>query len=334
MQTGAPVGVAIVGCGGFATAMHVPHMAQLAAYRLHAAVDVDEDRAQRIAAQYGLAYATTDYARVLEDPAVDLVVITTPHNQHAAMAIAAARAGKHILLEKPMGMSPEETASVMRAVREAGIVFAIGFNRRFAPLSMEMADRLKERPQPWMMHYRMVDAVWRHWAIDPVVGGGRIISETCHIFDYLCWLTGSEPVRIAAEAGALTHPEYPTTQDNAVITLRFASGSIASITHGDLGHKGYPKESIEVFCGEHALVLTNFQCLELFGFGAQGNAIELPAVDKGHRREVEVLADAIGGRTRIAVDERAGARAMALCFAAITSARSGHTITLDSQAWR
>src|SRR5579859_340014 len=116
-----PIGVAVVGCGGFATGMHIPNLAALPAYRLHAVADVDEGRAQRVAAQYGLAYATADYTRLLRDPAVELVVITTPHNEHAAMAIAAARAGKHILLEKPMGMSAVETGAVVRAVREAGV---------------------------------------------------------------------------------------------------------------------------------------------------------------------------------------------------------------------
>jgi predicted dehydrogenase len=181
-----------------------------------------------------------------------------------------------------------------------------------------------------MIHYRMVDAVWKHWAIDPVLGGGRIISETCHIFDYLCWLTGSEPIRVFAEAGSMTHPRYPDTQDNAVITLRFANGSIASITHGDLGHNGYPKESIEIFSGHGTIVLTNFLRLQAFGFTEQETPIELPAIDKGHRRELEVLAEALRAGTAPPIDERAGARAMTLCFAAIESARTGKAIELNT----
>jgi len=82
-----PIGVAVVGCGGFATGIHIPNLAKLPAYRLHAVADVDEARAQRVAEQYGVAYATMDYTRILTDPAVELVVITTPHNEHAAMAI-------------------------------------------------------------------------------------------------------------------------------------------------------------------------------------------------------------------------------------------------------
>src|SRR5918912_84694 len=95
-----PIGVAVAGCGSFATAMHLPNLAQLPAYRLHAAVDLDEERSRRVADRYGMAYATADYARVLEDPAVEVVLITTPHTTHARMAIQAARAGKHILVEK------------------------------------------------------------------------------------------------------------------------------------------------------------------------------------------------------------------------------------------
>jgi predicted dehydrogenase len=329
MNTKAPIGVAVVGCGGFATATHLPNLARLPDYRLVAAADIDEGRARAVAEQYDLPYGTTDYARVLADPAVDLVVITTTHDQHAPMAVQAAEAGKHILLEKPMGMNRDEVAAVVEAVRRAGVIFAIGFNRRFAPLSERAAALLAGRPQPWMIHYRMVDAVWKHWAIDPVMGGGRIISETCHIFDYLCRLTGSEPIRIFAEAGSLTHPQYPTTQDNAVITLRFANGSIASITHGDLGHNGYAKESIEVFSGHGTIVLTNFLRLDAFGFSEQETPIELPAIDKGHRRELEVLAEALRTGTAPSIDERAGARAMTLCFAAIESARTGKAIELD-----
>lgn len=328
-----PIQVAVVGCGGFATGMHLPNLAALPAYHLHAVSDIDDGRARRVAEQYGIAYATADYRRILEDRAVDLVVITTPHNEHAAMAIATAQAGKHILLEKPMGMTVAETRAVVQAVREAGVTFAIGFNRRFAPLSQRLAELLAERPQPWLLRYRMVDAVWTHWAIDPVMGGGRIISETCHIFDYLCWLTGSEPLRVFAEAGALTHPQYPTTQDNAVITLRFANGSMASITHGDLGHNDYPKECIEIFCGHGALVLTNFQHLEAFGIPELQQPIALPAIDKGHRRELEVLAEAIHSGHRVPIDERAGERAMTLCFAAIASAGSGQAVTLHPGEW-
>jgi predicted dehydrogenase len=333
MNQNQPIGTAVVGCGGFATGMHIPNLASLPAYRLHAVADVEASRAQKVAEQYGLAYATTDYTRLLADPAVELVVITAPHNEHAPMAIAAARAGKHILLEKPMGMSAQETAAIVVAVRTAGVTFAIGFNRRFAPLSERLEALLAGRPQPWMIRYRMVDAVWSHWAIDPVMGGGRIISESCHVFDYLCWLTGSEPLRIFAEAGSLTHPQYPTTQDNAVMTLRFANGSLASITHGDLGHNDYPKECIEVFCGHGAAVLTNFQCLETFGLPSPEPVVELPAIDKGHRRELEVLAEAIRSGRRVPIDERAGSRAMALCFAAIAAAQSGQAVTLDPGQW-
>jgi len=80
-------------------------------------------------------------------------------------------------------------------------------------------------------------------------------------------------------------------------------------------------------------VLTNFQRLEAFGMPEQEQTVELPAIDKGHRRELEVLARAIRSGGRVPIDERAGARAMALCFAAITSSRSGQAVTLDPREW-
>jgi predicted dehydrogenase len=154
------------------------------------------------------------------------------------------------------------------------------------------------------------------------------MSEAVHIFDFCAYMTGSEPVRIFAEGGALTHPEIAGTQDNAVMIVKFAEGSIASITHGDLGSAGYPKERVEFFFGERTVVIDNYQHLEASGFGRE-QAASLPEVDKGMRQELEELAKAIRSSSRAPVTEVDGARATLCAVRALDAINTGQAQEVD-----
>ncbi len=205
----------------------------------------------------------------------------------------------------------------------------MGFNRRYSSLSCEAHQLLAGREYPLLLVYRMVDTIWRHpWALDPEVGGGRIISEAVHLFDFCAYIVGAEPVSISAMGGALTHPEIPDTQDNAVMTLSFADGSIASITIGDLGNADYPKERIELFAGERTIVIDNFQRLEGYGFDGRRET-SLPDIDKGFVRELTELAEAIRKRVPAPITEVDGARATVCALKAIEAIRTGRAQTLD-----
>ena len=315
---------AVVGCGGFVRATHLPNMHAHPRFQVRAIVDINEEVAREFAARYGAAYHAADYQRVLADPEVDLVVITTPHHQHAPMSIAAAKAGKHILVEKPMAMTLPEVQEVLAAVRAAGVVFTVGFNRRYAPLAVEAKRLVADRPGAMMINYRMVDQLWQHtWALAPGIGGGRLISEACHIFDFLGWLVGADPVRLHAEGGLLTHADDGSVvQDNAVFTVKYADGSIACVSHGDLGHSDYPKENVAIFAGGRTVVIDNFQGLEAYGIpGARPQ--RLPAVDKGVVVEIDELAKAILGEPSSLLREREAAITSICTVRALESLQSG-----------
>jgi predicted dehydrogenase len=167
----------------------------------------------------------------------------------------------------------------------------VGFNRRFAPLALQLKGFLKPVGEPLAVHYR-VNAGFLpadHWLNDPQQGGGRIVGEVCHFVDFLCFLTGSLPVEV--ETRALANPgRY--SNDNVVCSLRFADGSQGTISYLANGDKSFSKERIEVFGGGAVAVLEDFRRLELVR-GGKKQLHRSFLQDKGHRGEWEAFVNAI-----------------------------------------
>ncbi len=322
------LGVAVVGAGSFARSFHLPNAARSPQIRLRAVVARRAAHARQAAAEFNAEMSTTDFARVLRDPAVDLVIIATPHNLHASQSVAALEAGKAVFCEKPMGMTPAEVSQVVDAVERTGGFYAIGFNRRFAPTIVRARELLAGRKGPLVLNYRVMGTFVPadHWIYDPVRGGGRVIGEMCHFFDLLCYLVGSPPLRLTAVGGTLSHPGTQLP-DNLVCTMTFADGSLASLVYGDLGQPQFPKERLEIFAGEGVLVVDDFVELRVEGFSRQ-RGMRLPRSDKGHRAELEAIAEALlsGGVSPVPVD--AGQRAMMCAFRTLEALRTGEVCLL------
>ena len=327
-----PVQSAVIGCGNFARYIHLPNIASSPDYHLYAVVDSDLARARDTAEKFDAPHFSADYHAILSDPAVELVFICTPHNLHAPMALDAVNAGKHVLVEKPMAIRLQDVRPIVEAVRKQGVTFTVGLNRRYSAISMKAKELVEGREYPLLINYRMVDTIWRHpWALDPEIGGGRLIAEAVHLFDLCFFMVGCEPVRIYAEGGNLTHPEIPNTQDNAVITLAFADGSIAGIMIGDLGNSDYPKDRVEMFFGERTVLIDDYQLLKAYGFEGEHDIV-LPAVDKGFIRELVELAEAIRERRPAPITEIDGARATLCAVKGVEAIKTGQAQKIDLAA--
>jgi predicted dehydrogenase len=311
---GRQLGVAVVGTGSFARAFHLPNLGRTEGARLRAVVARHAKSAQEAAAAFGAELATTDLEEVLRDPAVDLVLIATPHNLHASQTIAALEAGKAVFCEKPMGMDPSEVEQVVAAVERTGGFYAIGFNRRFAPSILRAKELLAGRKGPLVISYRVMGSFLPadHWVYDPVRGGGRVVGEMCHFFDLIHFLVGREPQHLAVTGGTLSHPGTGLV-DNLACMLSFDDGSVASLVYGDLGQKSLSKERLEIWAGEGALLIDDFRELEVDGFSGQRGA-RLAQVDKGYRRELQAIAEALQAGRPSPVDARAGEVAMRCSF--------------------
>lgn len=296
---GSRIGVAVIGAGGFATSTLLPAIGALPNVALRAVVTRGSAGAARVAQEFGAEKASTDAAAVLADPSVDAVVIATRHDQHAPLALAALAAGKHVFLEKPIGISRAEIDAVRDAALASGRVFTVGYNRRYAPLVRKAFDALRAAGGPAVVDYR-VNAGFippGHWTLDPAVGGGRIVGEACHMFDLLSFLLGPELVGFAAEGIPSRVAASPSPQDFCA-SLRFRDPAgfdhVAALSYLSLGSRDVPKERIEIHAGGGSLVVEDFSTLLVHGM--KGRDERLRRADKGHRDEMRFFFDAVAGR--------------------------------------
>jgi len=283
------INVALIGAGSFAKRILLPILLRTPEYNLKAIATTSPINAKQTASKFKAEYCTTDYREVLQDEAVDLVVITTPHNLHHRMIIDAANAGKAVYVEKPMCLSEEELDDIVKVIAKTKVPLIVGFNRRYIPLAMKAKELLKQKHRPYFINYR-VNAGYvpkSHWIQDPEVGGGRIVGECCHFFDFFNYIIESEVESIYA----LNIPVNDTTviaNDNLVGTIRWTDGSLTTLTYTALGHGDLPKERIEIYADKSSIVVDDFKNMELYGFKEKG--IRMKKQDKGHHQELVELA--------------------------------------------
>ncbi|HYG74486.1 MAG TPA: bi-domain-containing oxidoreductase [Planctomycetota bacterium] len=289
--------VALIGAGDFAKGMHLPNMKALAdRYQLYAVCSRSGHNATATATQYGAAYSTTDPQKIYGDKDVDAVLIATRHNLHAPMALEALKAGKHVLLEKPLALTADELAEIERFYanapkNEKTPLLLTGFNRRFSVFARRIAELIKTRSNPMILNYRMNAGhiPLTHW-VHTEEGGGRNRGEACHIYDLFTYLTNAKATQVRTVAIRPKTQHY-SRSDNFCASISFDDGSIATLTYTALGSKDHPKESLEVFVDGKVLILEDYQKLIIRGARAKG--IELPAIDKGQKDELVAFADAI-----------------------------------------
>jgi predicted dehydrogenase/threonine dehydrogenase-like Zn-dependent dehydrogenase len=274
------VRVGLVGPGSFVRATHLPNLrtdgaapvVAVAARRGTVATDV-----ARVVG--GDAEAFTDWRGVVEHPDVDLVLIGTRHDSHAEIAAAALRAGKAVFVEKPLGLTREQIDDVWEAGAGGDARLAIGFNRTLAPLSQALQAELRDVSGPLQVIIRVnAPLPPEHWLNDPDQGGGRILGEACHFFDYANWLCGTP---LSVSGAAVRETGSVRTVQSASITVSYDGGSVATVHYSGLGPASLPKERIEVLAGGRAWVLDDFQRLISFAGGGSRTS-EKGQGDKGH----------------------------------------------------
>ena len=292
------IGIAVIGAGAFTRNVHLPNLQELSGqFDVRAIVNRTGTSAKQVADRFGAAYATTDYQEVMNDPDVDAVVIGTRHHLHAEITLAALHAGKHVLVEKPLAITPAQLSEIeayFAAAEEAGRpipVLMTGYNRRFSPYAERLKPFLIERANPAMLVYRMnagylpVD----HW-VHGAEGGGRNIGEGCHIYDLFAYLLDAPVVDVQASAISPPGAHYGRS-DNFVATLSFEDGSVATLVYTALGHKEIGKERLEVFTDGAVAILDDYKALTFAGKDLP--PLRTSGSEKGHGAELEAFGRAI-----------------------------------------
>jgi predicted dehydrogenase len=164
-----------------------------------------------------------------------------------------------------------------------------------------------------------------HWIQNPQIGGGRIIGEMCHFFDLMEYLTDSPVVKVYAETIQTENKKY-INQDNTVITLKYANGSLGTLSYMANGDNSLPKERLEIFCGGMVAIINDFRSGTIHGMGRESK-LNFPG--KGHKEEVKAFMDSIktGGKDPIPFESIV--RTTLVCFKAIESLQTGLPQRID-----
>lgn len=284
------INIGFIGAGSFAQSYLIPNV-KAAGVSLDTVVTTKGITSKNVAEKFGFNHTSSNAGDVMENPQINTVFIATPHNSHAQYTISALKANKHVFVEKPLAMTPEELKDVEAAYKEAGVTVMVGFNRRFADVSKAIKKAFENLTEPLFVNIR-VNAGFipkEHWTQNPEIGGGRIIGEMCHFIDLMQYFTDSEPIKVYAEC-LNTTSEKLKADDNISIIVKFKNGSVGSLNYLANGDKSLPKEMIEVFGGGKTGRIHDFRSGELH----EGNKItKIKSSSKGHKQEIEAFLTSI-----------------------------------------
>lgn len=316
--------VGIIGAGNFTSAMILPCLKKTPA-NLKFISSSSGLSGTTLAKKYKISNSTTDNSLILEDKEVDLVMITTRHNSHANLVIESLKSGKNVFVEKPLALNQDELDKIVEAYSKSGKTLTVGFNRRFAPLAIQMKKVLGSVNSPMNIITTMnagfiPSKVWVH---DMEIGGGRIIGEACHFIDLITYLSGSKVKAVCMNSMGLQTNE---NTDNASILLKYENGTSAVINYFSNGSKSYSKERIEVYHQEKTLVMDNWRKLKGYGFKNFNSSSS--GQDKGHQNQFNLLLSSIqnGGDQIIPFDEIINTTKAS--FAAIESLKKGTWVNI------
>ncbi len=327
------VRVGVIGAGVFAMNTLLPAMKEAGGAELAGVCTANGARSKSSAEKFGFRYCCTDENDIFSDTSINTVVIATRHNLHARQVLTASSAGKNVFCEKPLCLTEEDLAAIVRQHgKAANVALMVGFNRRFSPMAQQIKAFFASVQEPLMMHYR-VNAGFlaaNHWTQDPEEGGGRILGEVCHFIDFLTFMAGASPVRVQTR-GLANNGLY--SDDNLTVQLEFANGSQGTITYVANGDKAYSKERVEVFGGGAVGVLEDFRELELVRGGKKQVERSRLSQDKGHRAEWDAFLKTLrtGGPAPIPFEEIVSVSLATL--RALDSRRLGEAVAIDTRVF-
>ena len=316
--------VGIIGAGNFTSAMILPCLKRNASQLKYISSSTGLTGTY-LAKKYDVSYSTTDNDVIFKDKDVDLVIITTRHNSHAALTIDALKNGKNVFIEKPLALNKEQLDEVIQIYKQSGKTITVGFNRRFAPFALEM-KRVLGNTNTSMNIVATMNAGYiksKAWVNDMEIGGGRIIGEACHFIDLITYLSGSKVKSVCMNALGIQPKE---NTDNASILLKYENGTNAVINYFANGSKAYAKERVEVYHQGRTLVLDNWRKLKGYGFN-NFNSISSNQ-DKGHQNQFNLLIESVknGGESIIPFSELVNTTLAS--FAAVESLKIGSWVNL------
>jgi predicted dehydrogenase len=295
--------------------------------------------AESAARDFGAERVLASWEEAVADPGIDAIDICTPNALHAPIAIAAARAGKHVIVEKPMATSLAEADAMVRAAREAGITLMVAHNLRFAPIfqviERGMRDGVVGRPftARGMFMHAGPDEFWGatsdwFWQEDSA-GGGSLLDMGIHMIDLLRWMIGRPVVEVSAMTSRAVKPTF--ADDNAFVLMRFEGDVLASV-QSSWSARPIPDRQIAIY-GEKGNIMMGRSAAEPLAFHLQTDGDpatvipDIPASSPIGDPFVHFVRSIQQGVEPLVTGEE-GRTSLAIALAAYESARSGHVVSL------
>jgi predicted dehydrogenase len=319
---------AIFGAGHWGTRLIAAVQGKSAKITFVTAVTRNPAGQQALVERFGLAL-TSDYGEVLSDPNIDAVVLATPHSQHAAEVIAAAKAGKHVFAEKPFTLTRADAEAAIAACQAAGVTLQVGFNRRYAPAYREMARRIAAGEIGAVRHiegqfsgpasYQTEPGNWR--ANQGESPGGSMTARGVHVIDGMIAIAGPIDTVFALSERQVHEIDV---DDTTSCLLRFANG-----VTGYLGtlHATAPFYRMHVFGSKGALEMRGETELIATDLGGKSERYGFDVADK-ERAVLEAFADAVTSGVKFLTPPREIVNNVAVLEALIASAKSGKSVTV------
>ena len=334
-EPGRKLGFALVGLGSLSTHQIAPAFQNTQHCRLAGIVTGTPAKAARWQAQYNIPeqniynYATMD--RLADNPDIDVIYVVTPNALHAEHTLKAARAGKHVLCEKPMEVSSEKCQQMIDACQQAGRQLAIGYRLHFEPNNLECVRLAREKVfgELQMIHagfgFRMGDPT--QWRLrKALAGGGPLMDVGIYALQATRYLPGEEPESVSAVATTTDHVKFAEVEESLVWQLKFPSGVIASCstTYAFGGMRGYRAYAEHGSFGLDPAYEYDGQQ----GTRSDGQAIALPHVDQ-FALEMDDFAQCILNNQPSRVPGQEGLRDIKIMMAIYEAARTGKTVALS-----
>jgi scyllo-inositol 2-dehydrogenase (NAD+) len=339
------LGIGVVGLGRLGY-VHARNISQTPRARLIAVCDQQEKLARQVAQELNCVWYA-DVRRMLENRDIQAVCVVTPTAHHVGPVAAVVRAEKPLFCEKPLAGSLEDTLRLADLIKDSGITCQIGFQRRFDPPHAE-AQRMIQRGEIGRPVY--INGFSRDpfppppWACDPSRGGGLYIDFLLHDFDMARFLMNDEVESVfASEANLVVDSEgIEGFADNALVTLRFKGGALASY-HASM-HAGYGYDiRTEIFGSKGNLMIGDLHRVPLtrctreggiskpFTFQGQGKLPHfMVRFKEAYALEMKAFVDCVLDKAPAPINEEDALRALRIAVAAGQSARQGVPVKLDA----
>ena len=342
-----PIHVGLIGCGRVAP-RHAQSFAELADARLVAVADVIESRAQRFAKEHR-AEAYADYRRLLERRDINAVSICTPSGMHAAMAIEAMQAGKHVIVEKPMAMNLRDADRMIATAEAMGLQLCVILQNRYNPPMQDLRRVVDEgklgrlllgnATVRWYRPQEYYEDGWHGtWAMD----GGALMNQSIHHIDALQWLMG-DVESVFAYTATLAHKME--AEDVGVVALRFKSGALGTIEGSTVTYPENLEGSVALF-GERGSVKVGGTALNRkVIWKIEGeleherewltrDQVDPPSVyGTSHKHVIADMLAAIRENRAPRTNGREARKSVALVLAIYESARTGKPVQMGDGIW-